>query len=160
MPVPAALSSFWAEFATASGSADEARFFEAFCFGDSPAMAAELAALVLQGRKRATAAALWSCEADGKRLPQPGDLSIVTDWTGRPLCVIETQAVEVLPFGEVTAEFAAAEGEGDGSLAFWQQAHAAFFSRECAAAGQVFDHAMPIVCERFTVVYPVPGSAA
>lgn len=153
MPIPAHLSEFWSEFAKTDGGADEERFYEAFFFGDSEELANELAALVLQGTKRATAAALWSYEAEGQRPPQPGDLSIVTDWAGQPLCVIETQAVEVVPFREVTAEFAATEGEGDGSLAFWQRAHREFFSRECAAADREFTESMLVVCERFALRY-------
>ncbi|MGR4868778.1 ASCH domain-containing protein [Variovorax sp. LARHSF232] len=74
--------------------------------------------------KRATATSLWSLE----RLPAPGDLSIVTNWSGAPLCIIETLAVDVVPFNEVGAEFAATEGEGDGSLAYWQEAHRPYFA--------------------------------
>ena len=160
MPVPAHLSRFWDEFALATGGANEERFYEAFFFGDSETLANELAELVLSGRKQATAGALWSFEVEGKRLPQAGELSIVTDWSGLPLCVIETQSVEVVPFRDVTAEFAATEGEGDGSLSFWQQAHRAYFSRECAAADREFSESMLVACERFAVVYRPPSSAA
>lgn len=160
MPIPPHLAPFWNAFARSTGGANEARFYEAFFFGDGKQMANELAGLVLRGTKRATAAALWSFEAGGKPLPQPGDLSIVTDWSGRPLCVIETQSVEVVPFSEVTAEFAATEGEGDGSLLYWQQAHRAYFSRECAGAGRAFTETMPVVCERIAVVYRGTSPAA
>jgi len=160
MPVPAHLSAFWGEFARASGGADEERFYEAFYFGDSEAMANELAELVLRGIKRATAGALWSYEGEGQPLPQPGGLSIVTNWSRHPLCIIETQSVEVVPFHEVTAEFAATEGEGDGSLSFWRQAHREFFTRDCARVGKQFSECMPVVCERFSVVYCTPTSAA
>ena len=68
--------------------------------------------------------------------------------------------MEIVPFGEVTAEFAATEGEGDGSLAFWQRAHREFFSRECAAAGREFTESMQVVCVRFAVRYSPPPSAA
>jgi uncharacterized protein YhfF len=151
MPIPAHLSSFWDQFAKATGGADEERFYEAFYFSDNEEVANELAELVLQGTKRATASLLSSYAAEQKRLPRPGDLSIVTNWSGQPLCVIETLSVEVLPFSEVTADFAATEGEGDGSLAFWRDAHRKFFSRECAAAGREFSESMKIVCERFAV---------
>ena len=153
MPVPAHLSAFWSEFAKATCGADEGRFYEAFFFGDSEELANELAALVLRGTKRATAASVWSFKAEGKRQPQPGDLSIVTDWQGHPLCVIETQTVEVIPFREVTADFAATEGEGDGSLPFWREAHRQYFTRECASAGKEFAENMLVLCERFSVVY-------
>ena len=160
MSIPAHLSAFWHDFANANDLPDEVGLYESFFFGDSEEMAKELADLVLQGTKRATAAALWAYEAEGQRLPQPGDLSIVTDWSGQPLCVIETHAVEVVPFGDVTAEFAATEGEGDGSLAFWRRAHQEFFSRECAAAGKTFTESMLVVCERFAVRYRPTVSAA
>ena len=158
--MPAHLDAFWNAFVEAVGGVDEARFYEAFFFGDSEELANELAALVLRGVKRATAGAVWYCEVEGKRLPVPGDLSIVTSWSGEPLCIIETQAVDVLPFAEVSAEFAATEGEGDGSLSFWQAAHKQYFSRECARAGRQFTESMLVACERFNVVYRPSSSAA
>ncbi len=92
VPIPSHLARFWRRFVAVAGPVDDTRFYEAFSFGDSPAMADELAALVLRGTKRATAGSLWSFEAHGKRLPVPGDLSIVTGGSGAPLCIIETRA--------------------------------------------------------------------
>jgi uncharacterized protein YhfF len=160
MSIPTHLSEFWDAFAKSIGGVDPARFYEAFFFGDSEQMANELAELVLKGTKRATAASIWSLEAEGKRLPVPGDLSIVTSWSGKPLCIIETQAVDVVPFSEVSSEFAATEGEGDGSLSFWREAHRRFFTRECARAGRQFTESMLVACEQFEVVYPHSTSAA
>lgn len=159
MVVPQHLEPFWRSFAAIAGSPVDERFYEAFYFGDSEALANELAGLVLAGKKRATAGSVWSAEAEGKRLPQPGDLSIVTNWSGEPLCVIETQSVNVAPFNEVPADFAAAEGEGDGSLEFWQEAHRRYFSRECLAAGREFSESMLVACERFKVLYSAAGGA-
>ena len=94
------------------------------------------------------------CEAAGKPLPEIGALSVVTDWRGAPLRVIETTHVEIVPFDRVDEGFAATEGEGDGSLRYWRDAHWRFFSRECARIGRRPDPQMPVVCERFEVVYP------
>ncbi|MBP7080579.1 MAG: ASCH domain-containing protein, partial [Rhodocyclaceae bacterium] len=160
MSLPPHLVPFWSDYAKTTSAAIEERFYEAFSFGDSEELANDLAALVLRGTKRATAGALWSYEAEGKRLPRPGDLSIVTDWSGQPLCVIETLSVEVVPFNEVTADFAATEGEGDGSLSFWRGAHRAYFTRECVSVGREFLENMLISCERFAVVYRPSTSAA
>jgi uncharacterized protein YhfF len=159
MPIPARIATFWNAFADTVGGVAAARFYEAFFFGDSEALANELAELVLRGTKRATTAAVWTFEAEGKRLPVPGDLSVVTNWSDQPLCIIETRALDVMPFHAVSAEFAAAEGEGDGSLSFWQAAHRDFFARECARAGRSFTEDMLVACERFDVVYH-PSSAA
>ena len=160
MAIPARLTTFWNAYANAAGGADEARFYEAFCFGDNEELANELGELVLRGTKRATVGSVWSFQAKGKRLPVPRDLSIVTSWSGEPLCIIETQAVDVLPFNQVNAEFAATEGEGDGSLSFWQEAHRKYFTRECATAGREFSESMLVACERFRVVYRPSTSAA
>ena len=158
MPVPANVEAIWSAYARSVGGVDERRFYEAFQFGDSAALADELGQLALSGKKRATTGSVWSFEASGQRLLRPGDLSIVTDGAGTPLCIIETTQVDVMPFDEVSAEFAAVEGEGDGSLAFWRQAHAAYFTRECERAGRMFSGGMPVSCERFRVVYPTPSS--
>jgi uncharacterized protein YhfF len=160
MTVPARVAELWNAFAASVGGVDDKRFYEAFSFGDSEELANSLGELVLQGTKRATAGAVWNFEAEGKRLPVRGDLSVVTDWSGKPLCVIETQSVEVVPFSDVSAEFAAKEGEGDGSLAFWREAHREFFTRECAGAGREFSESMLVACERFEVVYQERARAA
>jgi uncharacterized protein YhfF len=51
------------------------RFCEAFHFDDNKANANELTQLVFAGTKRATAALLWSLQAESMPLPQPGDLT-------------------------------------------------------------------------------------
>ncbi|MBB4843872.1 uncharacterized protein YhfF [Paucibacter oligotrophus] len=153
MALPTPVAEFWQRFLAQSPEHDPARFYEAFSFGDSEALADELADLLLRGIKRATAGSIAGYEMDGGRPPRPGDLSIVCDGRGKPLCVIETLRVEVCRFGDVDAEFAAVEGEGDGSLAYWRAAHAAYFEREAAQTGQAFSEDVLLACERFRLVY-------
>ena len=66
MRIPATVLEFWNAFA-ATGVADEQRFYESFAFGDSEALANDLADLVLSGVKRATTGAVWSYEAEGSK---------------------------------------------------------------------------------------------
>ncbi|MBL8199410.1 MAG: ASCH domain-containing protein [Chromatiales bacterium] len=148
------VQAFWAAYVGHLGNDPSERFFQACYFDDNEPSADELAELVVRGRKRATAALLWAHEAENEPLPVPGSLSVVTRWSGAPVCIIETTAVEVIPFERVGADFAAAEGEGDGSLAYWQRTHLAFFGRECARIGREFSPSAPVVCERFRVVFP------
>ena len=154
MKVPAHIEVFWQSFVRSQAEDPTPRFFEAFHFDDNEPSANELAQLVLAGRKRATAGLAWAYDAASVPLPKSGALSVVTDWAKLPLCVIETRRVEVVAFDEVTEEFAATEGEGDGSLSYWQAAHWAYFGRECQRIGRVLDAKMPVVCERFEVVFP------
>ncbi len=144
---------FWDAFKATQQEDVDARFFEVCVFDDNEPSANHLAELVVRGIKRATASLVWSFEAGDQAVPKPGDLSVVTTWDGQPKCVMETTQVDIVPFSEVTAEFAAVEGEGDGSLQFWREAHTAYYARECARIGRVPGPAMPVVCERFKVVY-------
>ncbi len=147
------VTAMWSALASARPDlTTEGTVYSAWHFCDNESDANELADLVLAGTKRATAGLLWSYEAEGEPLPAVGDLSIVTDWEGQARCVIRTTSVEVIPFEAVSPEFAAIEGEGDGSLSYWREAHEAAFTRELAGANRTFEPSMPVVCECFEVV--------
>ncbi len=122
-------------------------------WGDSPRIADELGALISAGTKTATCSALWEYEAEGEPLPEVGLKTIVLDGNGSPLCIVETTEVEVRPYDEVDARFAYAEGEGDRSLEYWREAHWRFFSRTLPNIGKEPTSNMPLVCERFRVIY-------
>jgi uncharacterized protein YhfF len=113
-----AIAAFWhAYVASRPGPEDTtSRFYEVFRIGRSGADANAGAALILYRVKTATSALLWTYQAAQKPLPWVGSFSIVTDAREDPVCVIETTAVEVKPFGEVDAVFAEAYGEGDRTL--------------------------------------------
>lgn len=123
-----------------------------FSFGDSPGLADTLADLVYVGEKTATAEAKWTFEANDEPLPEPGDHWVVLDGDGEPRCVVRTTAVEVVPFVDVGTDHTAAEGEGDGSLAYWREEHIDYY-RRTLPEGRSFSRDMPVVCERFRVVY-------
>ncbi len=147
------LAAFWWGFLAAQGRDAATPLTDVFYFSDNEADATELAALVLQGTKTGTASLVWMYEERGDPVPAPGDLSIVTDWHGTPLCVMETTQVTVLAFDDVGAAFAASEGEGDLSLEYWRRVHWDYFVRECASLGREPSRNMPVVCENFAVVH-------
>jgi uncharacterized protein YhfF len=126
-------------------------------YGNSPDLSRALIELIIEGRKRAGTALLWSFEHEGEPLPEVGDIEIVLDHTGVPALITRVVRVEVLPFDEVGAEYAAIEGEGDGSLTHWRAVHQDYFDRECARIGRGPDAAMPVVCSVFEVVATVPS---
>ena len=66
--------------------------------------------------------------------------------------VIETLSVVILPFNEVSEQFAFEEGEGNRSLAYWRMTHENYFRRN-HFKNRAFDETMPLVCERFKVVH-------
>ena len=151
--IPGHIVPFWQLFARSQPEDPTSRFFEAFHFDDNESSANELAQLVLAGKKRATAGLAWAFEAASAPLPKAGDLSVVTDWAKKPLCVIETLRVDIVAYDEVSEEFAATEGEGDGSLQYWRQVHWASFERRCRRLGRAPELKMPVACERFKVIF-------
>ncbi len=150
------VKNFWRTFVASDAcppgiSADEIP--EAAGFGDSPALADELGQLVYDGVKTATCGALWEYEHAGDSLPQVGQLEIVTDGQGRPTCVIEITEVTIKPYNEVPVDFAYAEGEDDRTLAAWRREHWKYFSRVLLPIGHTPAETMPLVCQRFRVIY-------
>ena len=118
------------------------RSLRSFAFGDGPELADELLELVIRGIKTATCST-----EDEPNTSTPGERWIVLDGSGTPRCVIETTEVTYRRFGDVDAAFAHDEGEGDRSLAYWQQAHRNYFGR----LGR-FSEDMMLMCERFRLV--------
>lgn len=127
-------------------------------FGGTAAVADELADLIVAGTKTATSGALWDYEAGDEPLPEVGDLEIVLDGSGRPRALITMTEVAIAAFAEVDAEFAAAEGEGDRSLGHWRRVHEDFFTTY-AEHDRGFDPSMPLVLQRFRVLYAVERHA-
>ncbi|GAB2977125.1 ASCH domain-containing protein [Nocardioides montaniterrae] len=121
-------------------------------FGATPEQADELARLVLDGTKTATASAAWDYEAEDVPLPEVGQLGIVVDGGGEPRALVRTTDVRVVPFDAVDAEHARLEGEGHLSLEHWRAVHERFFT-ENAEHARGFAPDMPVVLERFAVSY-------
>jgi uncharacterized protein YhfF len=125
----------------------------AWSFGATPELADELLALVLAGTKTATASAQWDYEQAGEPVPAVGDLGIVLDSAEHPRALLETIHVDIVPFEDVSAEHAYLEGEGDRTLDHWRAGHQQFFT-EHAEHGRGFSTTMPVVLERFRLLYP------
>ncbi|GAP00060.1 ASCH domain-containing protein [Fructobacillus ficulneus] len=130
----------------------DAKLQSSFQFGVE---ADELAALVLKGKKTATASALELYQIDNYPLPEEGAFDIVLNSADEPVCVIQNDGVVIETYNNVSRFHAAAEGEGDLSLAYWRRVHEAFFTEEFEKANLTFDpDQTPIVLESFHMVYP------
>ncbi|TAL98741.1 MAG: ASCH domain-containing protein [Paraburkholderia sp.] len=128
-------------------------------FGDSEVLATSLIDLIIAGVKHGTSSLLWSWKFDGEAVPKVGDIEIVLDWHGRPVLIRRATEVEIVPFDCVTADFAASEGEGDRSLSYWQKEHWRFFTEECKRIDRAAEKSMPVVCEKFEVLYTLTPKA-
>jgi uncharacterized protein YhfF len=137
------------------GSPDDVVPPPSWSFGDNPALADQLLALVLDGRKTGTSTALSELVAADLETPRVGELSIVTDSAGEPKALLRTTQVDVVPFDQVSAEHAAAEGEDDLSLTSWRTEHEKYWRR--VLGDDFFSPAMDVVVERFELIYPTSG---
>ncbi|WP_274626693.1 ASCH domain-containing protein [Arvimicrobium flavum] len=124
---------------------------QTFSFGDSPAMADGLLALVLAGTKTATCGALRDFPEGSPERPVVGRRDVVLDGQGRRAAVIETVEVTVRRFDEMDEKFAHDEGEGLRTLAEWREGHQSYFERNGG-----FSPDMELICERFRLVEVLP----
>ncbi|GAB5449137.1 ASCH domain-containing protein [Gymnodinialimonas sp.] len=118
---------------------------EAYVFGDSAALSAQLLGLVREGRKRATCLSMAEV-ARGEALPQIGRCDVATTFDGRPALVNRTVELRLVRFCDMTEAMALAEGE-DETLEGWRAGHERYYRRL-----GVFDWEMELIWERFEVV--------
>jgi uncharacterized protein YhfF len=118
-------------------------------YGNSESMSDHLVGLICDGRKRATSSLSWAYERDVEPLPAPGDIEIVLDYNGRPAAILSITNVAVLPFSDVSATFAAAEGEGGRAGGGWGGARGGGVAGGGGRVGRSPSSNMPVVCSEF-----------
>jgi uncharacterized protein YhfF len=147
---------FWESYAAAQMREGRPvpQLYDKMVIGADEASADAGAELIRAGRKTATSALPSDFDGAGQRLPRPGDLSLVLDGRGDPVCIVQTVLVETRPLCEVDPSFARDYGEWDGTLATWRDRMLAYH------AGRLMSDSLatPLVCERFIRVWPEPSS--
>lgn len=147
MNQPAHIEAYWQAFLQQH---PEAVLYETFQFAGGGTIGDTLGALVVAGTKTATCSAYDLYEKEGDALPEVGHYSIVLNSREEVLALIQTTHVEIVPFNEVSEEFALAEGEGD--YEDWWEGHVRFFSQLLPQYDVPYREDMLVVCERFRVV--------
>lgn len=144
------IAALWADYVLATSGSGP---YTAWGFADDghPELMTKLGLLVRDGPKRATAGREDDFN-DAEPIPSPGDHHVILDGQGHPICIIRTRSVEIRPFGQVDAQFAWDEGEGDRTLEWWRAAHIRYF----ASVGTPIDDDTRVVLERFAKVWPPP----
>jgi len=149
-----AVQEYWDEFLILNPAITKDTSYQAWFFGNTAEMALELAALVIEGKKTATGSLAAVNKIRPEEAPVPDGYSVVTDFHGVPMCVIQTAEIRHMPFEEVDAQFAADEGEGDQTIEYWRDVHWLYFTREADGLGLDFDERSLVCCERFRLLYP------
>ncbi|MEM7566738.1 MAG: ASCH domain-containing protein [Pseudomonadota bacterium] len=142
---------FWHAYAHAHGVTGD---YDVIAFGDSPAMATELADLVVAGVKRATAGLMRDFETGAEAPPKIGGHVVIVDGEGAPRAIWRTMELRVGPLISVTESFAWDEGEGLRTREDWLDGHRSFFARQAEREGFAMDDDIETVFERFRIVWP------
>ncbi len=147
---------YWNEFLILNPAIPKDTPYQAWFFGNTIEMAFELAELVIEGKKFATASLVAVNDIKPEEAPIPDGYSVVTDFHGVPMCVIQTVDLRYLPFEDVDSQFASDEGEGDLSLEYWRDVHWRYFACEAAELGIDLNRRSLVCCERFRLLHPDP----
>lgn len=146
---------YWNKFLATAPAISPEMPYQVWYFGNESRQARDLAKLVIAGTKTATASLLETNKLEPEKAPVDDGYSVVTNFEGEPMCVIQTTEIRHLAFNKVDAAFAYDEGEGDRTLADWREGHRAYFMREAAEMGFQFDENSIVCCERFRLLFPV-----
>lgn len=130
-----------------------ARIYDIFSIGDTVDSKNHGVNLILSRTKTATSSLVWDDYFTAKGLPYVGALSILENGHGEAICVIETTEVVIKPFNEIDEEFIKDYGEWGNTLESWQTSAWHYYSQECIRLNKIPSINMPLVCERFKVVY-------
>jgi uncharacterized protein YhfF len=145
-------SEFWRTYREAAGLHHDD--YDVVTFGDSAAMATELAELVVGGVKRATAGLARQFGPDGEPPPVVGGYVVLLDGADCPRAIWRTIEVRIGPLNSVDERFAWDEGEGERTRDWWLSAHRRFFGRRAAAQAFRMHDEIETIFERFEVVWP------
>ena len=78
---------------------------------------------------------------------------ILIDYSGAPRILVETTALETVPFGGITAAHTAVDGTPVRDLAVWKPLHTAYWNPMLQPFGLEVSADMPVVIEAFRLVY-------
>jgi uncharacterized protein YhfF/GNAT superfamily N-acetyltransferase len=141
---------YWRAFSEASGADGR---YDTVSLGDSPELADILLALLLEGRKRATASLVREY-GPGNPQPAVGNYAVVVDGRGYPKAIWRTTDIRLGPLHSVNEAFAWDEGEGDRTRESWLALHRDYYTRQAKAQDFTFSDDIETVFERFEVVWP------
>ena len=90
-------ATFWQRYLSTLSDEDQknAPTYVVDQFADTPEAATKVGKLVRDGVKTTTSSLVWGLEHIGEPLPQVGNIELIVDGNGEPLCIIELTEVEI-----------------------------------------------------------------
>ena len=82
-----------------------------------------------------------------------GALSVLLDGSRRPLGIVETTQVKIMPFGGITDEMARAYGEGERTVEWWRSVMRRYYTASAARHNTALTDDTLLIWEWFVVVH-------
>ncbi len=149
---PSVLDEYWNRFLLETGRDENERCAGDFSFASDGFENDSQIAALLSGKKTAVFSSFPAFSIDGEPLPASGELYLVLDRAENPVCVIELESVNIVPFNEVTFEMAEKEGQ-DRNLEEWRERTEENLLEEADVLGFDFTPEIRLVFQTFRVVY-------
>ena len=127
---------------------------ESWYFHNNKEDADRLAELTVSGKKQASSSLYSLYTIYEMEVPTVGTKRIITNFDGEAMAIIEIKSVAIVPFNEITADYAALDlGTTIEPLEKWKKAHWDFFEEFSKVSGVKPTENMLIFCEKFETIW-------
>lgn len=146
------LDEYWANFLKNTNRDAEDKCSGDLSFEGKGFVQSQINSIVLAGQKQAFFTTLATFTIDNEPLPISGELYILVDNQNKPLCVLEIESVNIIPFNEVTFEMVKKEGEC-ATLGEWKEKMQEYIEDEAHVLGFEYSPDIKLVYQTFKVIY-------
>ncbi len=146
------LDEYWANFLKNTNRDSEDKCSGDLCFEGKGFVQSQINSIVLAGQKQAFFTTLATFTIDDEPLPISGELYILVDNQNKPLCVLEIESVNIIPFNEVTFEMVKKEGEC-ATMGEWKEKMQEYIEDEAHVLGFEYSPDIKLVYQTFKVIY-------
>jgi uncharacterized protein YhfF len=146
------LDEYWANFLKNTNRDLEDKCSGDLCFEGKGFVQSQINSIVLVGQKQAFFTTLATFTIDDEPLPISGELYILVDNQNKPLCVLEIESVNIIPFNEVTFEMVKKEGEC-ATMGEWKEKMQEYIEDEAHVLGFEYSPDIKLVYQTFKVIY-------
>jgi uncharacterized protein YhfF len=122
--------------------------------GNTAALSRDLLGMITRGEK--TGGFSRPEDLPGGTPPAQGDYVIFTDFEGVPRCLVRIEECRRMQFREIGAEQTACESEAARDPEVWRDIHRRYWTPMLAAEGRTFSEEMPVIFQRFRLLYSEP----
>lgn len=146
------LDEYWAKFLKNTNRDSEDKCSGDLSFEGKGFVQSQINSIVLTGQKQAFFTTFATFTIDNEPLPISGELYILVDNQNKPLCVLEIESVNIIPFNEVTFEMVKKEGEC-ATLGEWKEKMQEYIEDEAHVLGFEYSPDIKLVYQTFKVIY-------